>query len=139
MYTFYYIYLSKDLSDIRRSRESLEIILAWFFIIILFYVFGYHKFLFLYWLVPQFYVLSMCLYWSEIQDHFNVKNGTTRTNINLLENLLFTHNNGFHEIHHRDTRIPWYHLKKAHFSNSHLLKSQVSKGIFGTFKQIVGY
>ena len=130
-FTFYYVYLNKDIHD----REQLKNILIWTFILISFYFIGQLDFLFLYWLFPQFYVLSMCLYWSEIEDHFNVQSGPTRTNTSFWENLLLTHNNGFHEMHHKYPDIPWYHLKKAYYNNRHLLKGEVSRGIFETVKQ----
>lgn len=93
---------------------------------------GWLHLLLLYWVVPLFWSYSSFFYWSEIEDHFNTIGGT-RTNVSWTNWI--THNNGYHDVHHRHPRIPWYRLREAH----HALcadSPDISKGFLDTFRQI---
>jgi fatty acid desaturase len=88
--------------------------------------------LLLYWVVPMLWCYSSFFYWSEIEDHFNTNTGT-RTNVGWTNWL--THNNGFHSVHHKYPRIPWYRLREAHFALC-ADSSDISRGFLDTFRQI---
>ncbi len=89
--------------------------------------------LFLYWVVPLLWVYPMLNYWSEIEEHYNTRDGS-RSNLGKLTNF-FTHNEGFHSVHHRFPTIPFYNLPKAHaaFVGE---EADISRGFFDTYRQL---
>jgi len=93
---------------------------------------GWLDALLLYWVVPMLWCYASFFYWSEIEDHFNTRTGT-RSNIGWTNWL--THNNGYHAIHHRYPRIPWYRLKEAHNALGRD-SIDISRGFWDTFRQI---
>lgn len=122
----------RSLLDLATSKSTPRILAFWTVLLAAFAWGGKLDLLILYWVVPILWSYASFFYWSEIEDHFNTKSGT-RTNIGWTNFL--THNNGFHAVHHRYPRIPWFRLKEAHYA---LLgeSSDISRGFFDTFRQI---
>lgn len=65
-----------------------------------------------YWTLPLLFVFPVLLEWSEIGDHYCTRTGT-RSRTSRIYNWLW-HNNGFHSLHHRFPRIPFYHIQRAY-------------------------
>lgn len=91
------------------------------------------KFLY-YWCVPLVVWFPKILYWSEMEEHYNTFSGA-RDNINPVENF-FHHNEGYHWIHHRYPRIPFYNLPAATAALAPPGARDVSTGILDTYSQI---
>jgi fatty acid desaturase len=113
-------------------RDGLKVGFFWLAILLGFSLKSWLLFLLLYWLVPFFWCFHCFLYWSEISDHLLTRTGT-RSNTGRLINFL-THNNGFHDLHHRYPTIPWFNLRKA-YSELPLPDSETSGGLFDTYRQ----
>ena len=93
--------------------------------------------LLLFWIVPALAVMATLNYWSEVGDHYRVRGAETRSDLNPLLNRLVSHNIGYHALHHRDPKIPWYLLPKAYAAHNHELREEISLGYRQTFGQIV--
>lgn len=113
-------------------QSFLKIFLFWSVLLMAASWGGWLDLLFLYWIIPMLWCFASFFYWSEIEDHYNTVSGT-RTNIGWVNWL--THNNGYHDVHHRYPYIPWYLLKKAHHRFC-ADSPDISRGFFDTFRQI---
>jgi fatty acid desaturase len=103
-----------------RSKEALlGRILCWLVILmIVFLTNGWTLFLFAY-LLPYFIWLPYIRFVTESSKHTNVNLqddfANSRSNIGLIHQLLLhPHNDGFHQMHHYMSSIPFYNLKKAY-------------------------
>ena len=87
----------------------------------------------LHWFVPLLWIYPMLNYWSEIEEHYNTRDGS-RSNLAKAINFL-THNEGFHTVHHLYPTIPFYNLPEAHaaFVGD---EADISYGFLDTFRQI---
>ena len=65
----------------------------------------------LFWVLPLLWCRYAFLYWSEIADHYNTRQGT-RSRPNAVVNW-FQHNKGYHAAHHRFPAVPWFNLPAA--------------------------
>ncbi len=122
----------RSLIQLATFKSAQKIVLFWVALLGISAWNGWLDLLCLYWIVPLVWSYASFFYWSEIEDHFNTTTGT-RTNISWTNWL--THNNGYHAIHHRYPRIPWYRLKQAHFALGDN-PTDISRGFFDTFRQI---
>ena len=111
----------------------MQLILFWAPLIFTCLIFGQLHNLFMYWIVPLLWVYPIFNYWSEIEEHYNTRNGS-RSNIGKLLNFL-THNEGYHSVHHRYPTIPFYNLPKAHIAFP-LPDDDISTGFIDTYRQI---
>ena len=76
---------------------------------------GFWPLILLYWIVPMLWLVPVIEYWTEVADHYELQtDGDTRDSRGLfLGRFLRGHYDGYHSMHHRYPRIPWYNLKKA--------------------------
>ncbi len=76
---------------------------------------GFWQLILLYWLVPLLWLVPVIEYWTEVADHYALLgDGDTRDSRGLfLGRFLRGHYDGYHTLHHKYPRIPWYHLKRA--------------------------
>ena len=114
-------------------KNWMQLILFWAPLIFTCLIFGQIHNLFMYWIVPLLWVYPIFNYWSEIEEHYNTRNGS-RSNIGKLLNFL-THNEGYHSVHHRYPTIPFYNLPKAHIAFP-LPDDDISTGFIDTYRQI---
>lgn len=128
--------LVTDLYYDRDLKENYWMVLFWLIVLAFAWRLGLFPELLLFWIFPQLYVHATLNYWSEVGDHFNVRNGETRSDLNWFLNRLIAHNIGYHALHHLDPRIPWYMLPQAYEVNTGKLTEVVSGGYIETFRQI---
>lgn len=78
-------------------------------------VFGFWPILLLYWVVPLLWLVPVIEYWTEVADHYEMQtDADTRDSRGLfLGRFLRGHYDGYHTLHHKYPRIPWFHLKRA--------------------------
>ncbi|MEA5470451.1 fatty acid desaturase family protein [Spirulina sp. 06S082] len=119
------------------SQNKIEISIFWLGILFIFYWLECLPFLLLYWFVPYIFVYSVIFYWTEVQDHYNTKTGT-RSRIDPIHNF-FSHNKGYHQVHHICPSIPWYNLPKAHaILVPDEAKQDITNGFFDVYRQMQG-
>jgi fatty acid desaturase len=128
-----------DLYYDRDLRENSAMATAWLICLLCAWYFGFLGPLFLYWIVPQLYVLATLNYWSEVGDHYRVGDAQTRSDLNCYLNRLISHNIGYHALHHADPRIPWYLLPQAYRAHKDEIVEQRSSGYAQTLRQIVEF
>lgn len=77
--------------------------------------FGFWPLILLYWVVPLLWLVPVIEYWTEVADHYAIpENEDTRDSRGLfLGRFLRGHFDGYHTLHHRYPKIPWYHLRRA--------------------------
>ena len=114
-------------------KNWMQLILFWGPLFFMCSIFGQLQNLLIYWVVPLLWVYPIFNYWSEIEEHYNTRNGS-RSNIGKLLNF-FTHNEGYHSVHHRYPTIPFYNLPKAHIAFP-LPDDDISTGFIDTYRQI---
>jgi len=117
-------------------RENTCMWLAWAAVAASAWYFGLSSLLFLYWLAPLFLVFATLNYWSEVGDHYRTSEMLTRSNTGPWWNLLIAGNVGYHVVHHKYPRIPWFALKAAHAEFGSLLPGQTSGGPISAFRQM---
>lgn len=94
------------------SFKSIKVILFGVILFSLSIYFNFTKELILFWIIPFIWSCKAFLYYSEIADHYDVKEkSSTRTS--TISNWFF-HNNGYHLTHHTYPFIPFFNLKKAY-------------------------
>jgi fatty acid desaturase len=100
----------------------------------------------LYYLVPFLVVLPVTRFWAEVSEHAGLDLtediGNSRTNIGFLHSwFMHPHNDGYHTIHHLDSKVPFHSLPAAH---NYLMQADeefrkkvvVSRGMIETFDQM---
>jgi fatty acid desaturase len=117
-------------------KENACMWLAWAAVAALAWYFGLTSLLLLYWLVPLFLVFATLNYWSEVGDHYRTSEMLTRSNTGPWWNVLIAGNVGYHVVHHKYPRIPWFALKAAHTELGSLLPGQTSSGPISAFRQM---
>lgn len=122
----------RSLIGLTSLRSALKVAAFWICLFATAAMGGWLRELALYWLVPLLWSFASFFYWSEIEDHFRTSGGT-RSNVGWTNWL--THNNGYHEVHHRHPRIPWYRLREAHEALCGD-SPDVSRGFLDTYRQI---
>ncbi len=114
-------------------KNWLQLGLFWGVVFMICFIFGQLHNLFLYWIIPLLWIYPILNYWSEIEEHYNTRNGS-RSNTGKILNF-FTHNEGYHSIHHRYPTIPFYNLPEAHKAFI-LPNDDISSGFIDTYRQI---
>lgn len=117
-------------------KENTCLWLAWAAALALLWYLGWTSFLFLYWLAPLFLVFATLNYWSEVGDHYRTSEMLTRSSVGTWWNLLIAGNVGYHVVHHKYPRIPWFSLKAAHARLARDLVGQTSGGPLVAFGQM---
>lgn len=76
---------------------------------------GFWPLLLLYWVVPLLWLVPVIEYWTEVADHYGIgEDEDTRDSRGLfLGRFLRGHNDGYHTMHHRYPKIPWFNLPRA--------------------------
>tara|TARA_B100000965_G_scaffold403477_1_gene431653 strand:+ start:571 stop:1485 length:915 start_codon:yes stop_codon:yes gene_type:complete len=116
------------------DRKSwLQLVLFWVPLVVICWSFGQMHNLLIYWIVPLLWVYPILNYWSEIEEHYNTRTGS-RSNIGKVLNF-FTHNEGYHSVHHRYPTIPFYNLPQAHIAFISP-DDDISTGFIDTYRQI---
>ena len=128
---YFYIRFAIELNP---PKSAFKFLIFWTPVILTCWYFGILDILLLYWFVPFLWSFSSFFYWTEISEHYNTKNSTSRTDLSFLKNF-FHHNGGYHYIHHEYPTIPWYNLPEAHKA---LCPEGIdtSKGFIDTYRQI---
>lgn len=117
-------------------KENTCMWLAWAAAAALAWYLGLASLLLLYWLVPLLFVFATLNYWSEVGDHYRTSEMLTRSNVGPWWNKLIAGNVGYHVVHHKYPRIPWFALKAAHAELGSLLPGQTSGGPVVAFRQM---
>lgn len=117
-------------------KENTCMWLVWTSVVVLLWYLGFTSFLFLYWLAPLFLVFATLNYWSEVGDHYRTSEMLTRSNVGIWWNWLIAGNVGYHVVHHKYPRIPWFSLKAAHAQLGSGLPGQTSSGPAVAFGQM---
>jgi fatty acid desaturase len=120
----------------RDLKENTCMWLAWTAVFALMWYLGLTSLLFLYWLAPLFLVFATLNYWSEVGDHYRTSEMLTRSNVGAWWNRLIAGNVGYHVVHHKYPRIPWFALKAAHAQLGSALPGQTSGGPVAAFRQM---
>ena len=128
-----FAYIKSTFFELMSTRSAVKLIAFWGPLVTLCVVGGGLSLLVWYWILPLFWTYSSFLWWSEIRDHFNTRNGT-RSDLSWMNVL--THNNGYHDVHHRYPSIPWYRLPEAHEELCSEEDLDVCYGFFDAFKQL---
>ena len=128
------VYTKSVLFDLLSLRSALRIGALWIAILLVCTFTGTLHWLLWYWILPLFWSFSSLLWWSEIRDHFATRTGT-RTDISWMN--FFTHDNGYHYVHHKFPSIPWYRVREAHESLFAGENLDVSHGFFDSFQQML--
>ncbi len=126
-----WLYLD-SVATLLERRSVGKLLVFWALVFGAFTVSGNLDILILYWIVPLLWSFSSFFYWSEIEDHYNTVSGS-RTNVSWTN--AFTHNNGYHYIHHQYPTIPWYRLPESHAAFC-ADNPDISTGFLDTFRQI---
>ncbi len=87
--------------------------------------------LFWYWMVPLIACFPAILFWSEVEDHYGTESGI-RTCLGFKN--FFTHNSGYHWVHHHYPSIPWYRLPEGHAALFPADNSDVTSGFCETYR-----
>jgi fatty acid desaturase len=130
-------FLKDKVSDFLRHREYYFMLGMWIVLIGSSIFFGFWDLLLLYWVLPLIFGFSLLFYWSEIEDHFRVKCGHTRSNLSWFRNF-YSHNEGYHALHHRYPNIPWYRLPKAYEALKPTLQGDEVRGFLAAYRAIRG-
>jgi fatty acid desaturase len=117
-------------------KENTAMWSAWAAICVILWQFGLMSLLFLYWLAPLFLVFAALNYWSEVGDHYRTSHLLTRSNTDAWWNSLIGGNIGYHVVHHKYPRIPWFRLKRAHDLLGGDLPGQTTTGLVAAFRVI---
>jgi fatty acid desaturase len=117
-------------------KENTCMWLAWAAVVALAWYFGLTGLLLLYWLAPLLLVFATLNYWSEVGDHYRTSEMLTRSNTGPWWNVLIAGNVGYHVVHHKYPRIPWFALKAAHAELGSRLLGQTSSGPIVAFRQM---
>jgi len=117
-------------------KENTCMWLFWAVMLALCWHLGVMEGLLLYWLAPLFLVFATLNYWSEVGDHYRTSDLLTRSNIGPGWNILIAGNVGYHVVHHKYPRIPWFRLKAAHALLGGSLPGQTSTSLFAAFSQM---
>lgn len=99
-------------SVFRSSRFRWKLLPYWTAVVCLFGVFGWLPYLFLYWIVPLFWIHPTLNMWAEISDHFQAQ-GDLRNQVGWFYSLLFKGHELYHGTHHLYPYIPFYRLAEA--------------------------
>ncbi len=132
--------LIKTIEDWYWDRDLLEntlMLTLWAFTLGLIIYTGYVVEFLAYWIVPLFTVSAALNFWSEVGDHYRVTGATTRSDVNWCVNTLISQNIGYHGVHHRYPRIPWFRLPEAHHALRNDVTEQISTGYLTTLRQII--
>jgi fatty acid desaturase len=135
--SLYHLYgIASDACYDSDLKENTCMWLAWAAVATLAWYFGLASLLLLYWLVPLLLVFATLNYWSEVGDHYRSSEMLTRSNVGPWWNKLIAGNVGYHVVHHKYPRIPWFALKAAHAEFGSLLPGQTSGGPVVAFRQM---
>lgn len=109
------------------------------------YTQSFHLFAY-YYIIPLLVVLPITRYWAEASEHVGLDMrgtfGNSRSNIGFLHRwYLHPHNDGYHAVHHLQSRVPFHMLPRAHDtlttgSPEFKKKTVVSRGVWETFEQM---
>ncbi|MCJ1273785.1 hypothetical protein MMC21_001578 [Puttea exsequens] len=99
-----------------------------------------------YYVVPLLIVLPITRYWAEASEHVGLDMtstfGNSRSNTGFFHRwYLHPHNDGYHAVHHLQSKIPFHALPRAHqslmvASPEFKQKTVVSRGVLETFGQM---
>jgi fatty acid desaturase len=128
-------FLKDKVTDFLQHREYFLMLGMWIVLAVASVLFGFWDLLLLYWVLPLVFGFSLLFYWSEIEDHFRVKVGHTRSNLGWFRNF-YSHNEGYHALHHRYPNIPWYRLPKAYEVLRPSLQGDEVRGFLAAYRAI---
>lgn len=128
------LWFLRSCSHLASSLKSVgKIFIFWSLILLVGVHWGFTTEIVFGWLLPLFWCCASFLWWSEIRDHYNTRTGT-RSDLGILNVL--THNNGYHDVHHRFPSIPWYRLPEAHHALCKEQNLDISYGFLDAFRQM---
>ena len=127
------IYFKAYVVGLFSVKTFAKILIFWGLVTAVCLSFGTAELLFWGWFLPLGWTYSSFVWWSEIRDHYNTKTGT-RTDFGWLNR--FTHNSGFHDVHHRYPAIPWYKLPEAHRALCNDAEIDTCHGLLDAFRQM---
>ena len=94
----------------------------WLFILFVFYLSNALLYLFLFWLMPLFFVFPIISWFIEMAEHYPII-ATSNRELNMSWNrfshpiesfFLSIHNENYHLTHHIRPDIPYWNIQKAH-------------------------
>lgn len=132
--------LIKTIEDWYWDRDLLEntlMLILWAVTLGLIIYSGYVVEFLAYWILPWFTVSAVLNFWSEVGDHYRVTGAATRSDLNWFVNTFISHNIGYHGLHHRYPKIPWFRLPEGHGVLRDDITEQISTGYLTTLRQIV--
>ncbi|EKO3572980.1 fatty acid desaturase family protein [Vibrio navarrensis] len=114
-------YLFKERFGNLNERESINIILYWFVILLVSYYFSMLDIVVMYWFIPLFTTFPMIGWFIELSEHYPIIESehelykTWNRFGNKLEGFLTgMHNENYHLTHHLRADIPYWNIDKAH-------------------------
>lgn len=117
----------------------LKLVSFWLFILGFCIYFKCFDLLFIYWILPFFWLATTFRFWKEVEDHYNTERGVR----NVIPHKIYAfflnpYSCGNHYLHHKEPHIPWYNMDHA-LQVVDIPKKDTSRNFLDTYRQVTDF
>jgi fatty acid desaturase len=121
----------------KEPRFRRAVLIYWALVLAALSLAGRPEWILWYWLVPYFTLYQVLFFWDDMIGHYNCPLTGTRDMRGLWFRLMAVHGTGYHNVHHRHPKIPWFNQRRATRAFIDEESMDVARGFADAIRQMV--